>query len=111
MHLFTILNMRIIIITIIFLILLTGCAAPDYLYTPYKTFYAQPPGNPKSWPQPIQLEDIDNSGIYVFTNGEYWYSGPRLMDTKGWIPIQKQPGRWPLPGQVWELEICFVEVR
>lgn len=97
------------IITIISILLLTACTTPDFLYTPYKTFYAQPPGTPRQWPQPIQLEDIDNSGIYVFTNGEYWYSGPRLMETKGWIPIGQD--QWPLPGQVWKLEICFVEVK
>jgi hypothetical protein len=102
-----------IIFYILLILLLTGCVTTsDYLYTPYKTFYSQPPGKPKSWPQPIQLEDIDGSGIYVFTNGKYWYSGPRQMETKGWIPITGgQPGQWPLPGQVWEMEVCFVEVR
>jgi hypothetical protein len=92
-------------------ILLTGCStSPEYIYTPFKTFYAQPPGNPRSWPQPIQLEDIDGSGIYVFTNGEYWYSGPRIMNTHGWVPLANgRPGWYLLPGDVWEMEVCFVE--
>jgi hypothetical protein len=91
-------------------ILLTGCSTSEYIYTPFKTFYAQPPGDPKNWPQPIQLEDIDGSGIYVFTNGEYWYSGPRSMNTKGWIPLaNEQSNYYPLPGEVWKMEVCFVE--
>jgi len=95
---------------ILLAIFLTGCSTPDYIYTPFKTFYAQPPGNPKSWPQPIQLKDIDKSGIYVFTNGEYWYSGPRIMNTKGWVPLANgRPGWYLLPGDVWEMEVCFVE--
>ena len=83
-------------------LLVVGCTCPKQLsYVPFKTFFSQPPGPPNTWSQPIQLEDIDDSGVYVFTNGDYWYSGPREMNTKGWVPLSKgRPGWYPLPGEI-----------
>jgi hypothetical protein len=89
---------------------LTGCCTSSYTYTPFKTFYCQPPGDVSSWRQAIQLEDIDNSGIYVYTNGDFWYSGPRPTRYNGWIPIANgREGWWPLPGQIWTEKVIFVQ--
>jgi hypothetical protein len=88
-------------IVILFYILQAGCAVyPDAPpFVPFKTYYSQPPGNMNDWPQPVQLECIDESNIYVYTNGAWWYSGPRRMSTHGWVPTG---GGWYLqPGQVW----------
>lgn len=91
-------------------LVLTGCTY-QYDYIPFKTYYSQPPNPPTTWPQPVQLEDIDGSGIYVYTNGQYWYSGPRNMPTKGWIPIPGANCRmwYPMPGQIWTPRVIFVE--
>jgi hypothetical protein len=93
-------------------ILLVGCTCPKYTYIPFKTYYSQPPNPPTTWPQPIELEDIDGSGIYVYTNGQFWYSGPRDMPNKGWIPIPCNDYRtwyYPLPGQIWSARVIYVE--
>jgi hypothetical protein len=75
-------------------------------YVPFKTFHTQPPGELKNWKQPIQLECIDNSNIYVYTNGDWWYSGPRDMSTKGWVPTSG--GWYPLPYQVWPEKVTWL---
>jgi len=93
-------------------LLVTGCTCPKYNFIPFKTYYSQPPNDPSTWPQPIQLEDIDGSGIFVYSNGLYWYSGPRNMPTKGWIPIPQATNYimwYPLPGQVWTEKVVFVQ--
>lgn len=92
-------------------IFITSCTTPQYTYIPFKTYYSQPPNPPTTWPQPVELEDIDGSGIYVYTNGQYWYSGPRDMPTKGWVPIPRPNCRmwYPMPGQVWSPRVVFME--
>jgi hypothetical protein len=88
------------LVLILGLLFWTGCVTvPPPPYVPFKTYYTQPPGNQKNWRHPIQLECIDNSNIYVYTNGNWWYSGPRDMSYKGWIPTGG--GWYPLPKDVW----------
>jgi len=96
---------------LLFSILMTGCTCPQYTYIPFKTYYSQPPNHPSTWPQPVQLEDIDGSGIYVYTNGQFWYSGPRQMPQKGWLPIPTSDCRmwYYLPGQLWSEKVIFVQ--
>jgi hypothetical protein len=98
---FLLLNLKSNILFCIALLTVSCTTQQQLSYIPFKTFYSQPPGNPKNWKQAIQLEDIDGSGVFVYTNGNYWYSGPRVMNTKGWVPISNgRPGWYPLPGEV-----------
>jgi len=89
------------------LLFIVGCeTVPIVPYVPFKTFYSQPPGDSRNWKQPIQLECIDDSNIYVYTNGDWWYSGPRNTSTKGWVPVGG--GWYPWPYQVWPDKVTWL---